>query len=96
MLTDSKINQVKLNVKNWETGVVVPIMTTPPSHHSPSEFGTPALGNGGSGGGGVSGGGNTGVPGWSVFAGKNGVPVPMVLPAQPIGKRRPWFFMGPQ
>lgn len=96
MVTDRNTKQPKLNVKNWETGVVVPVMKPPHSYQSPSEYGTPAIGSGGNAAAAGRTYGGTGVPGWTVFAGKDGVPVPMVLPAQPIGKRQPWFFMGPQ
>ena len=84
LVTDRKSKTEKLNCRNWECGVVVPVRRRQGSR-------TPGRSDGGGGkeiegrrGGGEKGGGLT-----SVF--KEVIPVPMQWPGEEYGKREPWF-----
>jgi hypothetical protein len=59
----------KLNCRNWECGVVIPIpRSMPPAEEA----------------------GVSDQLGMSVFKGH--VPVPMIVPGEEYGARRPWFY----
>lgn len=72
-MKDRATKEPKLNLRNWECGVVVPI----PAKESPIEptGGSPPQGQ---------------QLGMEVFHGS--VPVPMAVPGEAYGPRRPWFY----
>ncbi|KAI1328497.1 tyrosyl-DNA phosphodiesterase-domain-containing protein [Xylariaceae sp. FL0255] len=92
LVKDKTSGQPKLNCRNWECGVVIPI---PGSKEG--ELGTLGSG-GGDGGGGGSGGGTTDAKDLkSCF--EPHVPVPMVVPGEAYGRtgsKQPWFFLEPR
>lgn len=83
LVRDRITKQPKLNIRNWECGVVVPVLRTAPSHDAEAE------GKGKE----VDGGpdeAEAGPPGMDVFGGV--IPVPMVVPGEEYGRKRPWFY----
>ncbi len=76
----------KLNLRNWECGVVVPvpIHSSAPASTTISTASAPK-GEGNDGFGGAQGNSVS----MDVFA--NTVPVPMVIPGESYNSRRPWF-----
>jgi hypothetical protein len=75
--------QPKLNIRNWECGVVVPVLT----HERASNMEAEGKGKGVETG---SDGSEAGPPGMDIFDGV--IPVPMVVPGDEYGRKRPWFF----
>ena len=84
-MKDKTTKQPKLNIRNWECGIVVPVVRTLLASMSGKE----ADGNdkdtyNGSRGHGA------GPPSMEVFEGH--VPVPMIVPGEEYGVKRPWFY----
>lgn len=69
LVKDRTTKEPKLNCRNWECGVVIPVPSTVGSVGT--KFGGKGIGK-------------------SIF--DDHVPVPMVAPGAPYGKRRPWFY----
>lgn len=81
-MKDPVTKQPKMNCRNWECGVVIPVtvdaakkVVSEKSANS-QKVGVPS--------------GEVNVPGMDVFDGS--VPVPMVVPGEHYGARRPWFY----
>ncbi|KAH8821585.1 tyrosyl-DNA phosphodiesterase domain protein [Xylogone sp. PMI_703] len=71
IVKDRATKEPKLNCRNWECGVIIPIPST-------STFENKTVGYTDNG--------------MEIF--NTQVPVPMILPGEPYGKRRPWFYSG--
>jgi hypothetical protein len=86
LVKDKTTKQPKLNIRNWECGVVIPVVqATPASVSSKKEVDDRE--NAVYGRSGVFG---AGPPSMKVFEGR--VPVPMVVPGEEYGTERPWFY----
>lgn len=85
LVKDKITKQPKLNIRNWECGVVIPVMQARSSSMSSKEVDDRE--NAVHGG---SAGFNAGRPGMEIFDGR--VPVPMVVPGEEYGTKRPWFY----
>jgi hypothetical protein len=84
LVRDKITKQPKLNIRNWECGVVVPV-STPASTDMEAGGKGKEVDRG-------SDGSEAGPPGMDVFDGV--IPVPMVVPGEAYGKKRPWFYSG--
>lgn len=86
LVKDKTTKQPKLNIRNWECGVVIPVMRAQTASAS-SKKGVDDRENavyGRSEGFGID------PPSMEVFDGL--VPVPMVVPGEEYGTKRPWFY----
>lgn len=84
---DKITKQPKLNIRNWECGVVIPVPIATPHHH-PGDRESESKGKRVDKG--VDG-SEAGPPGMGIFDGV--VPVPMVIPGEEYGTNRPWLYM---
>jgi len=81
MTNDRKTKEPKLNIKNWECGVIFPVEVTGRSEAHPQATTTS----------------DQGVPGWDVFLGKFPIPMLMPKSNDvgasefEYGNRKPWF-----
>lgn len=85
-MKDKITKQPKLNIRNWECGVVIPVMQARPASMSRTkevDAGENAVQE-------RSGGSGAGPPSMKVFEGR--VPVPMVVPGEEYRTKRPWFY----
>lgn len=93
LVKDAKTKQPKLNCRNWECGVVFPVPASLAESAS-QEVGSKVARSLSSVREGLDRGledmGET--EGMEVFQGY--VPVPLVVPGQEYGERRPWFYRG--
>ncbi|RFU35872.1 hypothetical protein B7463_g521, partial [Scytalidium lignicola] len=71
VVKDRITKEHKLNCRNWECGVVIPMPSASTSEQKPSGYANNGL---------------------EIF--NDRVPVPMVIPGEPYGLRRPWFYNG--
>ncbi|PBP16310.1 tyrosyl-DNA phosphodiesterase domain protein [Diplocarpon rosae] len=71
LVKDRATNEPKLNLRNWECGVVLPIPSLPQDELI----------------------GREGVEDWASMDDAFGaVPIPMEVPGEAYGDRRPWFY----
>ncbi len=82
LVRDRTTKQPKLNIRNWECGVVVPVHTQELSDLETEGKGKDVDKR--------SSGCKAGPPGMDVFDGV--IPVPMVVPGEEYGRKRPWFY----
>jgi len=83
LVKDKATKQPKLNIRNWECGVVVPVLT----QQRASEMEAGDKGKGVDTGLRAS---EAGPPGMDIFEGI--IPVPMAVPGEDYDRKRPWFF----
>ena len=83
LVRDRITKQPKLNIRNWECGVVVPVLTTAPTRDMEAEGKGKEVDR-------DSYGPEAGPPGMDIFDGV--IPVPMVVPGEEYGRKRPWFY----
>jgi len=81
LVRDRTTKQPKLNCRNWECGVVVPV----PIQSAPSTTSTTPANENGKGK-------ETGRTEVSLDVFRNIVPVPMLVPGEEYGSKRPWFY----
>lgn len=69
----------KLNIRNWEAGVIIPIRRVDVENAPNKDKEMVTVEDD-----------SLSIPDWEIFHGT--VPVPMQVPAAPYGKKRPWFY----
>lgn len=84
MTKDRKTKEPKLNLRNWECGIIFPAGAAGLFGRSEAQFQTTETSD-------------QGVPSWGAFKGK--IPIPMLVPevggvgsTLEYGDRKPWFF----
>jgi hypothetical protein len=83
LVRDRITKQPKLNIRNWECGVVVPVLAPASNYDVEAEGKRKGVDR-------VSDKTEARPPGMDVFDGV--IPVPMVVPGEEYGRRRPWFY----
>jgi Tyrosyl-DNA phosphodiesterase len=83
LVRDRTTKQPKLNIRNWECGVVVPVPAQASTRDMDGEGKGKEVDRG-------SNGPEAGPPSIDVFDGV--VPVPMLVPGEVYGRKRPWFY----
>jgi len=83
LVRDKTTKQPKLNIRNWECGVVVPVVTPALNRDIEAEGKGKTIDRG-------SDETRASPPGMNVFDGV--IPVPMVVPGEEYGRKRPWFY----
>lgn len=84
LVKDRTTKQPKLNIRNWECGVVVPV---PGHNRHPGGTGTEGKGKEVDN---ITNGFESELRGMEIFDGV--IPVPMVVPGEEYGRKRPWLY----